>query len=77
MLQTLVVGSVLFRAESILLVHMLTWPIGDIWFLLTRNPVWPAPPPGAILYFLGLNLMAIVVLMIARRLVQLARKAAG
>ncbi len=77
LLQTLVVGSVLLHADLILLVHMLAWPIGDIWFLLTRNPAWPAPPRGTILYFLGLNLMAIVVLIIARRLVQLARKAAG
>lgn len=77
LLQALVVCSVLFHAELILVVHMLTWPIGDLWFHLTRYAAWPAPPLGTFLYFLGLNLMAIVVLMIARRLVQLARKAAG
>ncbi len=77
LLQTLVMCSVLFHAELILVVHILTWPIGDLWFHLTRNPAWPAPPLGTFLYFLGLNLMAIMVLMIARRLFQLARKAFG
>jgi hypothetical protein len=77
LLQTLVVCSVLFHEELILLVHILTWPIGDIWFHLTQDSAWPAPPLGTILYFLGLNFMVIVVLMIARRLIQLARKAAG
>jgi hypothetical protein len=74
LLQLLVVCSIAFNPELILLINLLTWPISAIWFLLTQWIAWPVPPSGTFLYFAGLHSVTITLLITSRRLIGLTTK---